>query len=186
LWDCVALLDDATVAKIEDLGGVADIAVSHPHYYTTMVEWSRAFSNAPVHLHEAERKWVMRPDSCIRFRDGRTCKLREGLTLISTGGHFDGYQVLCWPAGAAGRGVLMAGDQPQICMDPKQVSFMYSYPNYIPLNAAAIRHIVECLSPLSYDRLYGAFFTRGKGTIDAGAKQIVERSAARYLRAILG
>jgi hypothetical protein len=186
LWDCVALLDDATIAKIKDLGGVADIAISHPHYYATMVEWSRAFGDAPVHLHEAERQWVMRPDSCIRFWEGRAHELRDGLKLVSTGGHFDGYQVLHWPSGALGRGVLMAGDQPQICMDPKQVTFMYSYPNYIPLDAPAIRHIVECLSPLAYDRLYGAFFTRGKGLIDANAKQIVQRSATRYLRAIQG
>ena len=61
------------------------------------------------------------------------------------GGHFEGYQVLLWPAGADGRGALMAGDQPQICMDPKQVSFMWSYPNYIPLNAPTIRHVMECL-----------------------------------------
>ena len=57
----------------------------------------------------------------------------------------------------------MAGDQPQICMDPKQVSFMYSYPNYIPLNGAQIRRVMECLEPLAYDRVYGAFFIRGKG-----------------------
>ena len=61
--------------------------------------------------------------------------------------------------------MLLAGDQPQICMDPKQVTFMYSYPNYIPLNAAQIRRIVECLDPLPFDRIYGAFFTRGKGIV---------------------
>ncbi len=42
LWDCVSLIDDATIARIKELGGVAEIAISHPHYYTTMVEWSRA------------------------------------------------------------------------------------------------------------------------------------------------
>ena len=135
LWDCVALLDDATIARVNELGGIAEIAISHPHYYTSMVEWSRAFGGAPIHLHEAERPWVMRPDPCIRFWKGQTLELRAGLKLVSTGGHFEGYQVLHWPAGAGGRGALMAGDQPQICMDPKQVSFMYSYPNYIPLNA---------------------------------------------------
>ena len=79
----------------------------------------------------------------------------------------------------------MAGDQPQICMDPKQVSFMYSYPNYIPLNASAIQHIIECLGPfLFYDRLYGAFFIRGKGVVPTRGKEVVRRSAERYLRAI--
>jgi hypothetical protein len=184
LWDCVGLIDDATIARVKELGGIAEIAISHPHYYTSMVEWSRAFGGAPIHLHEAEREWVMRPDPCIRFWRGRTQALRDGLTLVSTGGHFEGYQVLHWPAGAEGRGALMAGDQPQICMDPKQVTFMYSYPNYIPLDAPTIRHVIECLGPLSYDRLYGAFFIRGKGVIPAGAKDVVQRSASRYLRAI--
>jgi len=186
LWDCVALLDDATIARIGELGGVAEIAVSHPHYYSTMVEWSRAFGGAPIHIHEAERPWVMRPDPCIRFWEGRTLDLRGGLRLVSTGGHFEGYQVLHWPSGAEGRGALMAGDQPQVCMDPEQVSFMYSYPNYIPLNATAIRQIVECLDPLDYDRVYGAFFIRGKGVVPTEGKAVVRRSADRYLRAIRG
>ena len=186
LWDCVALLDRPTIARINELGGIAEIAISHPHYYTTMVEWSRAFGDAPIHLHEAERPWVMRSDPSIHYWKGQTRQLRGGLTLVSTGGHFEGYQVLHWPKGAEGRGALMAGDQPQICMDPKQVTFMYSYPNYIPLNAPQIRHIMACLGTLEYDRLYGAFFIRGKGVIAAQAKDIVEHSANRYLRAIHG
>jgi hypothetical protein len=184
LWDCVALLDAATIERIGELGGIAEIAISHPHYYTSMVEWSRAFGGAPIYLHEAERSWVMRPDPSVRFWSGRTRELLGGLKLFTTGGHFEGYQVLHWPSGAGGRGALMAGDQPQIGMDPKQVSFMYSYPNYIPLNAAQVRHIIECLDPLAYDRIYGAFFIRGKGVIPTGAKEIVHRSALRYLRAI--
>src|SRR5581483_2333454 len=39
LWDCVPPLDDATIRKVTALGGVKAIAVSHPHYYTTVVEW---------------------------------------------------------------------------------------------------------------------------------------------------
>ena len=125
LWDCVGLIDDATISRIRELGGIAEIAISHPHYYTSMVEWSRAF-NAPIHIHEAERPWVMRPDPCIRFWNGESQTLLGSLPLVRTGGHFEGYQVLLWPAGAGGKGALMAGDQPQICMDPKQVSFMWS------------------------------------------------------------
>lgn len=184
LWDCVGLIDDATVARIKELGGIAEIAISHPHYYTSMVEWSRAFNNAPIHIHEAETPWVMRPDPCVRYWKGESLSLRGGLRLIRTGGHFEGYQVLHWPAGAEGRGVLMAGDQPQICMDPKQVSFMYSYPNFIPLNGPTIRHVMACLEPLNFDRVYGAFVVRGKGIIPTGGKEVVRRSAERYLRAI--
>ena len=77
LWDCVGLIDDATVAKVKELGGIAEIAISHPHYYTSMVEWSRAFGGAPIHLHEAERPWVMRPDPCIRFWRGSRSSCAE-------------------------------------------------------------------------------------------------------------
>ena len=186
LWDCVAPLDDAAIAQIKGLGGLEAIAVSHPHYYATMVEWSRAFGDIPIHLHEAERKWVMRPDPCVRFWSDRPPALPGGLALVRTTGHFEGYQVLHWPAGAGGRGVLLAGDQPQICMDPKQVSFMYSYPNYIPLDAPTIRHILACLESLPFDRIYGAFFLRGSGIVPALGKEVVRRSAERYLRAIRG
>ena len=117
---------------------------------------------------------------------GEDLALRGGLKLVRTGGHFEGYQVLHWPAGAGGKGALMAGDQPQICMDPKQVTFMYSYPNYIPLDGSQIRRIVEWLDPLPFDRIYGAFFTRGKGIVSTQGKEIVRGSAERYLRAIQG
>ncbi|APW61756.1 MBL fold metallo-hydrolase [Paludisphaera borealis] len=186
LWDCQPLIDDATVSRINELGGIAEIAISHPHYYTTMIEWSRAFGGAPIHIHEAERKWVMRPDPCVKFWEGEKKTIFGDLPLIRTGGHFEGYQVLHWPAGAGGKGALMAGDQPQICMDPKQVSFMWSYPNFIPLNAPTIRHVMECLDPLAYDRIYGAFVVRGKGVVPTGGKQVVQRSADRYLKAIQG
>jgi hypothetical protein len=186
LWDCVGLLDDPTISQIRDLGGIAAIAISHPHYYTSMVEWSRAFDNAPIHIHEAERPWVTRPDPCVKFWGGESQTLLGSLPLIRTGGHFEGYQVLLWGAGAEGKGVLMAGDQPQICMDPKQVSFMWSYPNYIPLNTPTIQHVMKCLEPLEFDRIYGAFVVRGKGIVPTHGKEVVRRSADRYLKAIHG
>jgi hypothetical protein len=43
---------------------------------------------------------------------------------------------------------------------------------------------MECLEPLAYDRIYGAFVVRGKGIVPAGGKQVVRRSADRYLKAI--
>lgn len=183
LWDCVPLIDDATVAAVRALGGVTAIAVSHPHYYTAMVEWSHAFGNAPIHIHKADQKWVMRTDNVIRFWDGQQLELFDKLTLINTGGHFDGFQVAHWPAGATGRGVLFSGDQPQVCQDRRWVSFMYSYPNMIPLSASSIRRIGNALKPFAFERLYGAFPGL---TVVTDAKGAVERSIERYLRAITG
>jgi hypothetical protein len=183
LWDCVALLDQATIHRVRDLGGISAIAISHPHYYTTMVEWSLAFDNAPIHLHSADRQWVMRPDANIQHWSGDSRRLLDDLVLVRTPGHFDGYQVLYWRDGSDGQGVLLSGDQPQVCMDTRWVSFMYSYPNYIPLGAKAIGEIVKRLEPYKFDRIYGAF---PKRTVVVNAKEAVQRSAERFIRASAG
>src|SRR5262245_28186057 len=60
LWDCISLIDDATVEAVRNLGGLAAVAVSHPHYYSSMVAWSRAFGAIPISLHGADRRWGMR------------------------------------------------------------------------------------------------------------------------------
>src|SRR5581483_7934716 len=54
LWDCVTLLDEATVSQVRDLGGIAAIAISHPHYYASMIDWSEAFGDAPIYIHQAD------------------------------------------------------------------------------------------------------------------------------------
>ena len=72
LWDCIALLDAATISIVKALGGLIGIAISHPHYYTTMVEWSRAFGGVPIHLHAGDKQWIMRPDPAVKLWDGDT------------------------------------------------------------------------------------------------------------------
>jgi hypothetical protein len=183
LWDCVPPLDDATVAAVNKLGGIAAVAVSHPHYYTTMVEWSHAFGKVPVYVHQLDAKWVMRPDAVVKPWEGETKVLFGGLTLVKTGGHFEGFQVAHWPAGAGGKGVLLAGDQPYVCQDRSWVSFMWSYPNLIPLGPAGIRQVAQSLKPLQFDRLYGAFPDQ---VVKSDAGGAVARSADRYLRRIGG
>lgn len=131
LWDCISLLDDATVKIVNGLGGLRGIAISHPHYYTTMLEWSRAFGDAPIYLHAADRKWVMRPGKAIEFWDGAPKELAPGVTLVHCGGHFPGGTVLHWAGGANERGALLSGDILQATPDGC-VSFMYSFPNCIP------------------------------------------------------
>jgi glyoxylase-like metal-dependent hydrolase (beta-lactamase superfamily II) len=181
LWDCLPLLDDAVVEAIKALGGISAIAISHPHYYSSMVEWSRAFGGVPIYLHAADRQWVMRPDKAVVFWEGETRTLAEGLTLVCCGGHFDGGTVLHWAGGAGGKGALLTGDIIQVVPDRNHVSFMYSYPNYIPLPASAIERIVKAVEPFEYDRIYGAFWDM---VIEQDGKEAVKRSAERYLRAI--
>jgi len=80
LWDCLAVIDEQVVKAITELGGISAIAISHPHFYSTMVEWSRLFDDAPIHLHAANREWVMRPDPDIRFWERETLQLQQGIT----------------------------------------------------------------------------------------------------------
>lgn len=182
LWDCIALLDDATVDIVRALGGLSAIAISHPHYYTTMVEWAHAF-DAPVLLHAADRDWVMRPDPAITFWEGDAHPLGGGATLVRCGGHFEGGTVMHWAAGAGGRGALLTGDIIQVVPDRRWVSFMRSYPNLVPLDAARVERIAAAVEPYAFDRIYGAWWGLH---VDEDARGAVARSAARYLDALRG
>ncbi len=181
LWDCISYLDDETIANVRRLGGIQAIAISHPHFYASCVEWSQAFGGAPIFIHQDDRQWVMRPSSGIIFWQGEEIEPLPGLTLIRLGGHFDGSAVLHWPAGASGRGAVLAGDTLQVVMDRRYVSFMYSFPNYIPLSARKVRAIAERMRRYRYDRFYGAFTGRAVLT---EAQVALEQSVDRYVRSL--
>ena len=171
----MTLVDDETVRAVEERGGIRAIAISHPHYYSSLVDWSRAFGGVPVHVHADDREWVLRPDPCVELWEGETLDLGDGLTLIRCGGHFAGGQVLHYGT------TLLSGDIVQVIPDRGHVSFMWSYPNLIPLGAPAIRRIVAALEPFEFDRLVGAWWGR---VVPEDAKARTYRSAERYVRAI--
>lgn len=181
LWDCVSLVNSDTLEIVRALGGLSAIAISHPHYYSSMVEWSRCFDDVPIFLHADDRSWVQRPDPAIQFWTGETHPIGDGLTLIRVGGHFTGFQVLHWAGAENGAGALFTGDMPQVCPDRRFVSFMYSFPNYIPVNAATVRRIVETLSRYEFRKLYGAW---PGFAVQGDAKEALRISAERYLRAL--
>ena len=90
----IPLVDDAAVEAVRARGDVHAIAISHPHYYSGMVEWSEALGDVPVLLHEADREWIMRPDPRIELWSGDVKELGGGLTLLRLGGHYPGGTVL--------------------------------------------------------------------------------------------
>ena len=181
LWDCLSLADDRSVAAIQALGGVSAIAVSHPHYYSSVVEWSRALGDVPVYLHASDGEWVARPHPAIVFWYGEAHELVPGLTLLRLGGHFPGATVLHWAGAAGGKGALLSGDVLQVGKDRRTVSFMYSYPNYIPLNASTVRSIAAALEDYEFDQIYGAWFGQN---IVQNAKEALRYSVDRYITAI--
>jgi len=177
LWDCISLLDEATVKAVKDMGGIRAIAISHPHFYSSLQEWSLAF-NAPVYLHALNRKWVMNPGGGVHYWEGERLDLFGGLALVRCGGHFPGGTVLHWPGGAEGRGAILSGDIINVVQDRRFVSFLYSYPNQIPLPARAVRQIAAAVEPLAFERIYGGWWER---EVLQDGKEAVRRSAERYV-----
>jgi glyoxylase-like metal-dependent hydrolase (beta-lactamase superfamily II) len=183
LWDCVPLASGDAIAQVRALGGLKAIAVSHPHFYGAVADWSEAFSDVPIYLHGDDARWVTRPHRAIVPWSGDRLELSDDITLLRTGGHFAGGTILHWRAGAAGRGALLTGDVAMVAADRRSLSFMYSYPNYIPLNAAAVQRIAQSVAPLAFDRIYGAWWEKNIAT---GAKAAFDFSVRRYLDAISG
>ena len=177
LWDCISYLDEATVQALREMGGVQGISVSHPHFYASVGAWSQAFG-APIYIPESDRAYFVRTDVDVQWYSGRL-ELWPGLTLVQVGGHFEGSAVLHWADGADGRGALLTGDSISVASDQRWVTFMRSYPNYIPLPAADVRAIVAAVEPFEFDRINGGWFGND---VREDAKEAVRRSAERYIR----
>jgi hypothetical protein len=183
MWDCVPLATGEAIDYVRSRGGLKAIAVSHPHYYGAVADWSEAFGNVPVYLHGDDAQWITRPHPSIAPWPGKTLAISDDIRLVRAGGHFAGATVLYWRTGADGRGALLTGDIAMVAMDRRHVSFMYSYPNYTPLNATAVRGIASTIAPLAFDRIYGAWWGRN---IEREAKAAFDASVERYLAAIAG
>jgi DNA-directed RNA polymerase subunit RPC12/RpoP len=181
LWDCITYLDASTIQEIHNLGGIQAIALSHPHYYSTQVEWAETF-DVPIYIHEDDKEWVNRPSERIIFWSGESLTLSEEITLYRLGGHFKGGAVLHWKDGNDGKGVLLTGDIVQVVEDRQWVSFMYSYPNLIPLPANKVKEMAGKVKDLEFDRLYNAF----QKVVPINANEVVQKSAERYIKALEG
>ncbi len=183
LWECVSLVTPEAVAELNARGGVDMIAISHPHFYASMIEWSAALGGVPILVHEADRAWVRRPSPRIEFWRGDERKLSRAVTLIRCGGHFPGSTAIHWRDGPRAGGALFPGDALQVVMDRRHVSFMFSYPNLVPMRPGDVRRIRACLAQYPFDDLFG--FTWGRNII-GGARAAVDASFDRYLGAVCG
>jgi hypothetical protein len=181
MWDCTTFADDEAIEAVGRIGGLAAIAISHPHFYASYPAWSAAFGDCPVYIHASDREWVQSPVPGLTLWDGVARDVLPGVRLLNPGGHFEGAALLYWAGGAGGRGALLVGDTIMVVMDRRFVSFMYSFPNLVPLSGAAVARILETVRPYPYDRIYGAWPGR---VVAMGGSEAVERSARRYLAAI--
>lgn len=181
LWDPPNHLDQPLVDAIERLGGAEVIVASHPHMYGSQVSWSHRLGRVPVLVHAADRGWVQREDPVLREWRGVE-EVLPGVTLVEVGGHFPGAAVAHVATGSDGRGTLLSGDAIVPVVATGWVTFMRSYPNWVPLSAGLVRRIVDRLEPYDFERLYGLL----GGTVLADAKGAVRRSADRYIGWVSG
>jgi hypothetical protein len=181
LWECLSLVTDEAVAALKARGGVDRIVISHPHFYAAMVQWSEALGGVPILLHEADRDWVMRPSPHIQSWSGDVLKLSDAVTLIRCGGHFEGSAALHWADGPRPGGALFPGDALQVVLDRRHVTFMYSYPNMVPMKPSDVRAIQARLDGYRFEDVFG--YTWGRNIIGDG-RAAVDRSFDRYLRAV--
>ncbi|MBP2449103.1 MBL fold metallo-hydrolase [Rhizobium leguminosarum] len=182
LWDSVSLLDQTSINRIAAMGGLAAIAISHPHFYSSMMDWSSAFGDVPVYIHADDGEWVQRSGPAISPWAGEVFELNQAI-LVRCGGHFAGSSVLHCPWLENGEGALFVGDTMQVTLDRRYVSFMRSFPNLLPLSSRAVNWIGEAVRPFRFEAIYGGFSGR---TIKQDGSRVVERSVLRYVHAIEG
>ena len=106
LWDCIANLDRKTIDFIKSHGGLDAIAISHPHFYSTHLEWAREF-DCPVYLASEDQEWLNCEDVDQRriFYKDETIEILPGATMVKLGGHFFGSSALFWNGNLVGFGV---------------------------------------------------------------------------------
>ncbi|KRC51355.1 hydrolase [Leifsonia sp. Root227] len=176
LWDPTGYVDEAAAAAVQDLGGVAVIATSHPHMFGAQTSWSRMLGDPPVLVNAADRGWVQRDEPCIRDWTGDE-EVLPGVTLRTIGGHFPGSAIVHWD-----RGVVLSGDTVFPGPSQRWVTFMRSYPNDLPLSAAVVRRTADRVCELPFDRLYGNL----GNVVPVDARDAVLRSAERYIGWVSG
>lgn len=180
LWDCIAVITPDSVGDLSD-HQVAAIAISHPHFYTAMVEWSHALGGVPILLHESDREWVQRPDPHIEYWSGDRLELGPATSLVHCPGHFPGSAVLHWRDEGRGRHVVLAGDSLHVCGDRRHVSFVHSVPNNLPMHPDLVEDLRRRLLDLPIDDIYG--FTWGLNIIGDG-RRALDASFDRYFQAV--
>jgi len=183
LWECLSAVTQEAVTAIQAKGGVERIIISHPHFYAAMGEWSDALGGVPILLHEADRQWVQRPHPAIEHWSGEELRLSAAITLIRCGGHFPGSTALHIADRPKPGGALLSGDALQVIMDRPHVSFMYSYPNLIPMRTSDVVAMRARLARYEFEDVFG--YTWGRNII-GGARQAVDGSFERFLSAVTG
>ena len=177
LWDCIPLLDEATVAFIRAKGGLDAIAISHPHYYSNVKNWAQTF-DCPVYIHEKDKQWIREEEERIHLWKTNQKSLWNGMQLINIGGHFPGSSILRVPF-LSPKGTIFCSDTLFIAPSMKHISLIYSAPNRIPLPRAEVKRIKKRLDDIEFDTLYGFWKYQH---LTKNVKDLLKVSFNRYLQ----
>ena len=152
LWDCIPLLDKATINFIKSKGGLKAIAFSHPHYYSNMNDWAEVF-DCPIYIHENDEPYIIQKGPHLKLWQGEKFSLWDGIKILLIGGHFEGSSILHVPF-LSNEGSILCGDTLFLSPNKKHFSVMRSYPNKIPLPLSEIRRIKELMVSIPFDNLW--------------------------------
>ena len=181
IWDCCALYTAEMFESIKRLCNehqlsIVGIAISHPHFYTSSLTWAKALQTK-IYISHLDKEWFQRKDEGLAkdkvvFFESDTLVLLPGITIVRCGGHFDGSCVLHWDRQKAGTptkiiqqqkhklpstGVVFCSDTFGPGMDRKTITFMWSYPNMIPLPPKDVLQIWHSMQPFQFDEIIGAW-----------------------------
>lgn len=178
LWDCITFLDNETVDWVKSQGGLEAIVISHPHYYTTHLEWAKTF-DCPVYISVEDKDWVNREDKSNsrvfienNEQDIEIKGQKSGIIALKLGGHFPGSLVLLHstsgrlfvadtlvttPSGLGDWSKGIGGGKDARPDGMNSYSFMWSIPNMIPLSAEEIVRMWDLLKRFEFSSTHGAF-----------------------------
>jgi hypothetical protein len=171
--------------------------ISHPHFYTTHLEWAAAFS-CPVYVASDDVEWLSRTDSpgLRTLLTAPTTQITPSITAIKAGGHFPGSLVLhlkspqgnallladtimTVPVGMSGPNNAWSTYSNNTKSEKSGIyhlsrpagttsySFMWSYPNMIPLDPSAILGIWDAIKSFGFTRTFGGFMGQDvRGDVD--------------------
>jgi len=178
LWDCVPLVDQDIANFFRAHGGVRGMAISHPHFYSSMKNWAELLS-IPVYTHKNDAVWLGEQFDTLVKWSGRELELADDIKVFCAGGHFEGSCVM--HVASAQAPYLLSSDTIAPNVDRKTVSFMRSFPNRVPLGLAKLDGIQTAMNGLSFEKIFGAF--PGAEVLSDG-REAFDFSMARYKSSI--
>lgn len=169
LWDVVSYIDAETIDKVKGLGGIKAIVVSHPHFYSSHIQWARAFQ-CPVYISSEDLRWTTTPSAHRRALTETETEIIPGVKAIKLGGHFPGSSVLLFDGRlfiadtlmttAAGLGkwdIDALGAKREKPPGLTSFSFLWSIPNFIPLSADVIHRMWGILKNYDFRATHSIF-----------------------------